>query len=257
MEFEVLNEILTTTVGSLFDVTSTKISRKNKDPSKVSNETTERLIKNGKNPTKNEANPKEPEFKKKIEDLLDCWVTNEGPKLFQESMRRLKIDLSRLTRKEMEKMSFENLKLEKKKIKNELKNYDLAFKTAFKRFPHKNEKEPMRPLYIYYKTVKGLLEKFTQGLKKIEANVNIKLEKKELANNGINIAKNNETIKKIYDLKKKRDDLRSEFQKYHSEFLKNNNRKIKYAQDIAPIEQDYKVYKTLKEEIARLEGQLL
>jgi uncharacterized coiled-coil DUF342 family protein len=64
----------------------------------------------------------------------------------------------------------------------------------------------------------------------------------------------NEMMKKLTDLRKKRDDLRTKFQKYHSEFWKNNNRKIKYAQDIAPIEQDYKIYKSLKEEIAKLEG---
>ena len=66
-----------------------------------------------------------------------------------------------------------------------------------------------------------------------------------------------EITKKLTELKKKRDDLRAKFQKYHSDFVKNNNRKIKYAQDIAPIESEYTIYKSLKEEIAKLESYLV
>ena len=258
MEHEVLNEILTTTVGFLFDVNPCKMTMKSKD-SKISNSSNDLLEKNSKNGPlilKNEG-MREVEHKKKLEDLLDIWVINEGPKFYQESMKKLKLDLTKLNRKEMEKMSYERINIEKKKIKNELKNYDLFFKATFKRFPMKNEKEPMRPLYIYYKTIKELLLKQTQGLKKVIDEQKIP-EKKETSSStsNNNISKNNDIFKKISDLKKKREDLRFKFQKYHSEFWKNNNRKIKYAQDIAPIEQDYKLYKNIKEEIIKLENMI-
>ena len=43
---------------------------------------------------------------------------------------------------------------EKKKVKNELKIYDQAFQSKFKRPPSRAEKEPMRNLYMYYKRLK-------------------------------------------------------------------------------------------------------
>ena len=180
MELEILNEILTTTVGSLFEVPFLKTTLKPRDGRSLGGSNEGNSQKINQNNAKNDG-MKENEPKKKIEDVLDIWVINEGPKLFQESLRRLKIDINRLTRKEMEKMSYEKLNQEKKKIKVELKNYDLTFKGAFKRFPLKSEKEPMRPLYIYYKTIKELLVKHTQGLKKMD-DENSKIEKKESVN---------------------------------------------------------------------------
>jgi len=51
-------------------------------------------------------------------------------------------------------MSTSSLNSEKKNVKNELKRYDQGFKRLFGRIPVRKEKEPMRPLYIYYKTLK-------------------------------------------------------------------------------------------------------
>lgn len=48
---------------------------------------------------------------------------------------------------------------EKKRVKGELKNYDTAFSAIFKRLPNREEKEPMRPLYIYYKKLKQFMGK--------------------------------------------------------------------------------------------------
>ena len=54
-----------------------------------------------------------------------------------------------------------SLELEEKKkiVKNELKRYDCTFESVFNRPPVRNEKEPMRPLYIYYKLIKQSLTK--------------------------------------------------------------------------------------------------
>ena len=48
---------------------------------------------------------------------------------------------------------------EKKKVKNELRCYDNDFKSLFNRLPNHHEKEPFRPLYIYYKKLKEFLER--------------------------------------------------------------------------------------------------
>lgn len=48
---------------------------------------------------------------------------------------------------------------EKKNVKNELKNYDQAFNQMFNRVPNRQEKEPMRNLYMYYKRLKGFIDK--------------------------------------------------------------------------------------------------
>ena len=56
-------------------------------------------------------------------------------------------------------MSLDQLNNEKKRVKNELKQYDSDFQNIFQRFPNKNEKEPMRPLYIYYKKLKQYIQR--------------------------------------------------------------------------------------------------
>ncbi len=53
----------------------------------------------------------------------------------------------------------DSLANEKKKVKNELKSYDNDFGGSFKRQPNHEEKEPLRPLYVYYKKLKEALAK--------------------------------------------------------------------------------------------------
>jgi len=55
-------------------------------------------------------------------------------------------------------MSLNTLGYEKRNVKKELKRYDLGFKKTFGRIPVRKEKEPMRPLYIYYKTLKQKIQ---------------------------------------------------------------------------------------------------
>ena len=51
-------------------------------------------------------------------------------------------------------MSINELNVQKRKVKNELKNYDNEFEKNFQRQPNKTDKEPLRPLYLYYKNLK-------------------------------------------------------------------------------------------------------
>uniref|UniRef100_A0A0G4GUA0 FAM13A-like domain-containing protein n=1 Tax=Chromera velia CCMP2878 TaxID=1169474 RepID=A0A0G4GUA0_9ALVE len=47
-----------------------------------------------------------------------------------------------------------NALVEKKRVKQELKRYDVSFQENFGRNPTRQEKEPMRPLYTYYRRLK-------------------------------------------------------------------------------------------------------
>jgi hypothetical protein len=44
-------------------------------------------------------------------------------------------------------------------VKNELKRYDQTFVGLFIKPPAKTDKEPLRPLYMYYKKLKNLITK--------------------------------------------------------------------------------------------------
>ncbi|EAS03951.1 hypothetical protein TTHERM_00456890 (macronuclear) [Tetrahymena thermophila SB210] len=87
------------------------------------------------------------------------WIRIEAPKKLEESMKRLGLDNQRITQRLIKEMSYEQLQTEKKRVKNELKLYDQAFENYFNVQPTRNQKEPMRPLYVYYKGLKQALSK--------------------------------------------------------------------------------------------------
>ncbi len=76
-----------------------------------------------------------------------------------ESMNKLNLDNNKILGKHLTDQNLEDLLLEKKKVKNELKVYDQAFMNQFQRAPGRNEKEPMRNLYMYYKRLKQHIHK--------------------------------------------------------------------------------------------------
>lgn len=51
----------------------------------------------------------------------------------------------------------------KRAVKNDLKRYDQTFLTLFYRQPNKQDKEPLRPLYMYYKKLKQFITKKEQS----------------------------------------------------------------------------------------------
>jgi hypothetical protein len=55
------------------------------------------------------------------------------------------------------KLGHDELNKIKRNVKNELKRYDQTFVGLFFRQPAKYDKEPLRPLYMYYKRLKNLL----------------------------------------------------------------------------------------------------
>ena len=74
-------------------------------------------------------------------------------------MNKLGLDSQKINGKHLANYSMDELQLEKKKVKNELKYYDQAFQLRFSRLPNRNEKEPMRQIYMYYKRLKQYIQK--------------------------------------------------------------------------------------------------
>lgn len=219
-----------------------------------------------------------PQMKKKPTISLEIWLKTEGQTLLQESLKNLKINQNHIHKSSVELMDLQELEEKKKLVKNELKRYDLKFESFFNRSPIRNEKEPMRPLYIYYKMIKQYLgddqtsksnnhiEKKTQIIYQNNINNNNKKNNEdnkksksfEISNETNKMEKPlkislNEIKKRLDDLKKLKNDLRNKLHNYQQNFSQDNNRKIKYHKDIAPVEEDYKRYKELKAEIQKIE----
>ena len=57
-------------------------------------------------------------------------------------------------------------------------------------------------------------------------------------------------------LKKQRAELRKRLEDYQVEFIRNHNRRIRYRKDILEVEEDYNLYKSLKEDIRMLENRV-
>ncbi|CAG9313300.1 unnamed protein product [Blepharisma stoltei] len=208
MEYDILNEILTSTVSSLFEW-------------------------------------KNSEFEEQMRSSLTSlpppnpgdWVKVEGNQKLEMALRRLRIDRNTTNGRELANKTTEELNTEKKKVKNELKTYDTTFKSLFGRLPKREEKEPMRPLYMYYKKIK-------QAISKRPA---------ERSNKKLN---REETVRKLETLRKERGELKAVLHNFQMEFSQTNQRRIRYHKDILPVENEYKRYKDVKAEIAKLESEL-
>jgi len=189
----------------------------------------------------------------------DCsvgeWLRLNAPILLEESLKKLNLTTSVIETRNLDLLSKDDLNDEKKRVKNELKRYDSYFFSSYNRFPSRDEKEPMRPLYIYYKNLKQAItraENSRGGTRGRAASTPVQKaepvpSKEELKQ---------EPIKRLERLKKKRGELRRKLEDYQTEFVRNHNRKIKYRQDIIDVEEDYNLYKSLKEEIHELEKKL-
>lgn len=253
-------------------------------------------------------------------NALPKWIKKEGPVKLYEALENLNLDIKSIDRVNLSNLTFEQLSNEKKNVKNELKKYDAEFANVFKRNPEREEKEPMRPLYIYYKRIKQYLtknagkirtkgtsgsisqgntvvEKDAKGMKgaknylyekenKSYGQADRKLDSSfeaQMAKEGRNMYNQEDDRRDIYERNHKqpagksqgnagmpqdqirrqleeyrafRLQLREKLHSYQTEFTKNNSRKIKYHKDIAPVENEYKHYKDIKQEILRLESLL-
>ncbi|KAH8740738.1 hypothetical protein FG386_002700 [Cryptosporidium ryanae] len=106
-------------------------------------------------------------------------------------------------------------------VKEELRRYESGFELAHNFPPSKTDKEPLRPLYSFYKKLCG--ERAGPPGARIE------------------------------ELRRRRMVLREKLERYQQTFEKENNRKILYHKDLLPVESEYNEYKSIRAEIKRLE----
>jgi hypothetical protein len=202
MEVEILNEIVTLTVSSLFS----------------------RSFRTQPQPTP----PPQPEPTL----TPQAFVQQVGPTKLAEALNRLRLDHNSASGRELPSKSYEALSVEKKKVKNELKLYDTSFRDKFLRLPKREEKEPMRPLYMYYKRLKQALTRRATERPVVDDN----------------------TTTRLITLRSERADLRVRLHSFQNDFSRTHNRRIRYHRDIEPVEAEYKRYKEVKQEIARFEA---
>eukprot|EP00388_Colpodella_angusta_P040197 GDKK01049473.1.p1 GENE.GDKK01049473.1~~GDKK01049473.1.p1 ORF type:complete len:395 (-),score=75.12 GDKK01049473.1:77-1261(-) len=87
------------------------------------------------------------------------WGPEIHKRLLHETMERLGLPLNMKEHEEIIKnMDYDALSNEKRRVKNELKAFDNKYKSAHGTLPQRAEKEPMRPLYTYYKRLKEAID---------------------------------------------------------------------------------------------------
>lgn len=127
----------------------------------------------------------------------------------------------------------------KRDVKYELKRHDTEFRKVHHRSPAQEEKEPMRPLYVYYRRLKASLATDEPE------------EPLESQQNHVNLIE-----QRLAALQEEKNQVRTKLQTFQDQFVREHGRKIKYHSDIGPIDRDYRMYKQIKEDIAQLETQL-
>lgn len=217
---------------------------------------------------------------------------------FQEGRERLRVALARLNLSEehvahtnLHRMTRNELMVEKRRVKQELKRYDADFRKQFMRLPTHMEKEPMRPLYVYYRRLKTMITHAEQNrgssrqpsmgsvngsddegmplgganrelatIPDSEATV-AQSEETPRSRNGGRTANSVESQvaaieARIESLQIEKGTVRAKLQAFQENFVCENNRKIRFHKDILPIEREYRLYKNLKDEISKAEQQL-
>lgn len=251
-------------ISSEFDL---KIGEKFQDNSLKNEKISEKNLKTSKTTDNSNINSKS------NDKSIETWLWIDGPAFLNDSLKKLKLDLGQINKSFVEKMGVSELEEKKKAVKNELKKYDFLFESTFNRLPLRNEKEPLRPIYIFYKLIKQYLEKaqiipnnyspniskdsnnnYSGNSKSFENHKKLKLDTSETNKQEKPLKMNiNELRKRLEELKKMKNDLRNKLHSFQTNFTKDNNRKIKYHKDIAPVEDDYKTYKEIKMEIQKIE----
>ena len=68
-----------------------------------------------------------------------------------------------------------------------------------------------------------------------------------------NIHTQSEASRKLNEIKSERKDLRTKLDQFQKNFEANHNRKIRYTKDIVPVQAEFKRYKDLKVDVAKIE----
>ena len=90
---------------------------------------------------------------------LNHWITVEGPRRLKKALKSLGLSEEDCKRTDFGTFNSEDMGATKRNVKNELKYYDSAFIKLFQRNPSRTDKEPMRPLYMYYQNLRKAISK--------------------------------------------------------------------------------------------------
>lgn len=197
------------------------------------------------------------------------WSPEESGHRLRAALARLDLAEDHVAHPNLGKMTRHELAAEKRRVKQELKRYDAEFRKQFARLPTHTEKEPMRPLYVYYRRLKTMIAQAEQGrpgrrgsAASDDEGLPLRLGPRE----SLSVIPDLEETPRqdqIAALEARIDSLQSEkgavrvkLQAFQEKFVSENNRKIRFHKDILPIEREYRMYKNLKEEIAKAEAQL-
>lgn len=217
------------------------------------------------------------------ETRTNSWSVKEGKLKLRGALARLELPEDHVAHPNLNKMNRHELASEKRRVKQELKRYDAEFRKQFARLPTHTEKEPMRPLYVYYRRLKTMIaqaEQSKSGRRNGGANAGSDDEglglrlgpresltmipdldetprQRESGRNGNNVENQIAALEaRIDSLQTEKGAVRSKLQAFQEKFVSENNRKIRFHKDILPIEREYRMYKNLKEEIMKAEAQL-
>lgn len=193
------------------------------------------------------------------------WSVEDGRQHLMLALKRLQLPENLAAHPNIDRMDHHDLAGEKRRVKQELKRYDLEFRKKFTRWPVHKEKEPMRPLYVYYRRLKTMIAQADQTRQGHTSghSGNVVMPRTSLApipdQEGAGEDREDRITAlemRIESLQSQKFEVRNKLQAFQEAFVSENNRKIRFHKDILPIERDYRMYKTLKEEIVKAEQQL-
>uniref|UniRef100_A0A7S1RK19 FAM13A-like domain-containing protein n=1 Tax=Alexandrium catenella TaxID=2925 RepID=A0A7S1RK19_ALECA len=195
------------------------------------------------------------------EGPVKSWSLDEGKQRLRDALARLNLPEDRVSHPNLQKMNRHELAAEKRRVKQELKRYDSDFRRQFSRLPTHSEKEPMRPLYVYYRRLKTMIaqaESSKLGPRESLATVpDDETPRQGGSRRPGNVEDQIAALEaRIDSLQTEKGAVRSKLQSFQEKFVTENNRKIRFHKDILPIEREYRMYKNLKEEIQKAETQL-
>jgi len=198
---------------------------------------------------------------------VSTWSSDDGRRRLLLALQRLDLQEDHVAHANLDRMGRHEFAAEKRRVKQELKRYDVEFRKQFSRLPSHTEKEPMRPLYIYYRRLKTMSAQAEQsklgrgsrtgviGGESLSAIPDLE----ETPRSGKK-AQSEDQISalevRIENLQSEKGAVRAKLQTFQEKFVSENNRKIRFHKDILPIEREYRMYKNLKEDIMKAEQQL-
>lgn len=209
------------------------------------------------------------------------WSGEDARRRLCDALARLDLSEKTVSQASLSKMNRYELAAEKRRVKQELKRYDSEFRKQFTRMPTHMEKEPMRPLYVYYRRLKTAISQaeHSRGGRRSnngpgsddegpalkfgpratlhtipdDENPYLQSDGKQANKVAAQIA---ELEARVESLQSEKSSIRAKLQSFQERFVVENNRKIRFHKDILPIEREYRAYKNVKEDIMKAEDQL-